>query len=445
MSQRARLEYPATINQEVKAKAVVAGTAQNRNELFALALSGTVELRSLEKALRRVMERHEALRTALLCENGNWMQRVEHPADCGTPLFTVDARASSVRGSDLYRAVSAHMEIPFDLHQAPLFRAVLVSGLNDEHVLCMIVDRFIIDGWSMNVFWRELMQLYDAESRGRHLDLPAPAAQLGTFAVWERQRLAGPRLELLRTFWRRTLSPPPAPLVWTRSPERPNRFTYRSKSVKGSLSSELWIQVLAFARQHFLTPFTVLNTILLASLMRWCKERDFLLHTVMANRHSKQFENTIGWLSNGILLRNALPPELDRGRVVAANRATILRARAYGELPIGLAMGIVGTPASKEFAFRSQVSHQHSVATEFHDVLPIGLDKFPEAIWLPAAAEAHWPYDIALSSYLNSQGVELEFWYNVDLFSLRAANSMSAEFTEMAAWLCHFTPAERIA
>src|SRR5262249_42276614 len=70
------------------------------------------------------------------------------------------------------------------------------------------------DGWSSGVLARELEALYGAALAGRPSPLPELPIQYADFAAWQRQRLAGERLEAGLAHW----GGPPAPGPGGRGP-----------------------------------------------------------------------------------------------------------------------------------------------------------------------------------------------------------------------------------
>ena len=63
---------------------------------------------------------------------------------------------------------------PFELAQESLVRATLVKLSETEHILCVCMHHIASDGWSMEIFVRELTALYNAYVQGQ----PSPLAPL---------------------------------------------------------------------------------------------------------------------------------------------------------------------------------------------------------------------------------------------------------------------------
>ena len=78
-----------------------------------------------------------------------------------------------------------------DLAAGPLFRATLLRLDPREHVALYTMHHIVSDGWSMDVFFREMGALYAACAGGRPSPLPPLPLQYADFARRQRRVLAG--------------------------------------------------------------------------------------------------------------------------------------------------------------------------------------------------------------------------------------------------------------
>ncbi|MCA9540058.1 MAG: AMP-binding protein [Myxococcales bacterium] len=180
----------------------------------AFELRGMVDAGALEAALRRVVERHEALRTTLCADEAGRALQVIHPASAwpGLPVEDLAPERLRARLRELARA-------PFDLERGPLVRAVLLRLASDHHVLAINLHHAVADGWSLGVAALELGRAFTGAA------LPAAPLQYADYAAWQRagdlhaeldfwaQRLAGVEPLALPT-------DQPRPAVWTDAGER---------------------------------------------------------------------------------------------------------------------------------------------------------------------------------------------------------------------------------
>ena len=101
--------------------------------------------------------------------------------------------------------VAAEARTPFDLANGPLFRCRLIRLGQDDHVMVITVHHTVFDGWSIGVFWREFVGLYDAFRSGSASPLPDLPVQYADFSAWQRRCLDGPVRESHMAYWLRQL------------------------------------------------------------------------------------------------------------------------------------------------------------------------------------------------------------------------------------------------
>src|SRR5690606_37051729 len=91
--------------------------------------------------------------------------------------------------------IGAEVARPFDLSSGPLVRLSHLRLAEDQHILVIVMHHIITDGWSMNIFVSEFVQLYIAQMQGRPAALPELPIQSADFAAWQQQWLQGDELE----------------------------------------------------------------------------------------------------------------------------------------------------------------------------------------------------------------------------------------------------------
>src|SRR6185295_5340349 len=148
---------------------------------------GPLNIGALEAALREIVRRHEVLRASFINVDGE-PQQVITSADNFTPAL-IDVSSSNTQ--DLIEVEAEH---PFDLSHGPV-RVTLLRESAQEFVLLLTVHHIASDGWSGDVFIREIAALYRAYEAGEPSPLAELPVQYGDYAVWQREWLSGPVLE----------------------------------------------------------------------------------------------------------------------------------------------------------------------------------------------------------------------------------------------------------
>ena len=83
------------------------------------------------------------------------------------PLIDLSNLPANQREEEARALCAVESERPFSLSTGPLVRMLLVKIADQEHALLLVMHHIISDGWSMNVFSKELVTLYSNVRRNR--------------------------------------------------------------------------------------------------------------------------------------------------------------------------------------------------------------------------------------------------------------------------------------
>ena len=133
---------------------------------FAYRLQGPLNVPALERSLVEVVRRHDSLRTGFSWAGERPVAFIAPASDVDSPLGIEDlavgisagnnrAKALLLKKAELRAAQEAWT--PFDMTRAPLFRTRLLRLGPDDHVLLLILHHIIVDGWSIGIFFEEVV------------------------------------------------------------------------------------------------------------------------------------------------------------------------------------------------------------------------------------------------------------------------------------------------
>ncbi|MGN7457654.1 non-ribosomal peptide synthetase [Paenibacillus pasadenensis] len=289
-----------------------------------LRLEGELDEERLQRALRRLVERHEALRTRFGWSDGHPVQIVERDV-----VLTAERLAGTLEEA------SAGFVRPFDLTQAPLLRAGL---LRDERGGALLLDmhHIVSDGLSLNALARDFAAFYD----GRE---PEPLAlRLVDAAVWQRSWLETPERERQERYWKSKLAGPLPALDLPLASPRPDRPDGRGGRVARMLSEPVRRSALRLAEQLEATPYQVLLAAYAALLYRMTGEEDLIVGTPAGGRFHPDLQPVVGMFVQTLPLRlPAAGASSFRELVAAAGRASV-EAMDHGQLPFELLAASLG-------------------------------------------------------------------------------------------------------
>ncbi len=136
------------------------------------------------------MNRHEILRTSLQQTDSGIVQKISRSAELSVP-FT--EHITSFEQAQLSATLNQLTQIPFDLSEAPLWRAHWLTSNSANACLLLNFHHCIIDDWSIRILSEELSALLAAPV-GDEASLKTGAEASETwqyldFAAWEAENL----------------------------------------------------------------------------------------------------------------------------------------------------------------------------------------------------------------------------------------------------------------
>ncbi|MFW9080921.1 non-ribosomal peptide synthase/polyketide synthase [Pseudomonas sp. P2757] len=312
---------------------------------IALRLRGRLDDDALQRALARIVARHETLRSRFVQFN-DAAQVLIAPVDSGLLLRVEDLREHPQADEVLQALIEGEASGPFDLQDDPLIRGRLVRLADDHHVLLLTVHHIIADGWSMGVLTRELMALYRAFSHGEADPLPPLALQYTDYAVWQRRWLSGEVLQRQSEYWQQTLAGAPALLLLPTDRPRPAQQEFAGSTVEVVLDERLCAGLKALCQRHGVTLYMALISAWAVLLSRLSGQSDVVIGSPVANRSRAEIEGLIGMFVNTLALRIDTSGELSVEALLARVKALTLEAQAHQDLPFEQVVEITRPPRS---------------------------------------------------------------------------------------------------
>ncbi|MFL6199419.1 MAG: amino acid adenylation domain-containing protein [Thermoanaerobaculia bacterium] len=292
----------------------------------AIHLDGPLDPAALERALRALVDRHEALRTRFTEGTGGPVQEIDPEPDLPLPWIDLAGLPREQRNAEARLLGAAEARRPFDLARGPLLRARLLRRGAEEHTLLLVCHHIAVDGWSLALLLRELAALLRGEP------LPPPPLQMADFALWQRAWMEGGTLASGLAAGRMRLAGIPDLALATDRPRPPvpsSRGGRRPLAVAAPLAAALE----ALGRRLGATPFMVLLAAFEAVLGRWSGQEVFAVGAPVAGRDRVETAGVVGLFVNTVVLRADLAGEPAFAALVARVREDALAAYAHQDLP----------------------------------------------------------------------------------------------------------------
>ncbi|MDQ2975526.1 MAG: amino acid adenylation domain-containing protein [Acidobacteriota bacterium] len=305
----------------------------------AIRLTGKLDVSALQRSLDCIVTRHEALRTTFAVVDGAPLQIVNEMRRLEMPLIDLSHLGEAERETEAHRLLRVESRRTFDLCTGPLIRAVLLRLEEREHILLVTTHHIVTDGWSMGVFHRELVSLYEAFSNGKPSPLAELQIQYPDYANWHRQWFQGDVYQSQLSFWKEQFKTQPPVLELPTDHPRPSiqaHRAFRGTKRRLTLSRELTRQLRELCQKEEATLFMVLLAAYQVLLHRYTGEEDIVVGSPIAGRCLEETENLIGLFVNALALRSDLSGNPTFSELLARVKEVALGGYAHQDMPFEL-------------------------------------------------------------------------------------------------------------
>ncbi|MDX3695572.1 amino acid adenylation domain-containing protein [Streptomyces europaeiscabiei] len=277
---------------------ITGGVAYNFPLVFRL--RGELRLDALRAALVDVTDRHEALRTRFLEEDGEPYQWIVPPGTAEP-----DFRMSEVTEDELSERIAAAQRRPFDLSTELPVRAEVLRVGSDDHVVALMLHHITTDEWSDRPFLGDLTTAYRARVEGHAPEWVPLPVQYADYTLWQ-DTLLGQVGEAQLAHWTGALRELPEELSLPLDRPRPEEPTGRGGKVHLDLSPSTAQALRELSGATNTSMFMLFQAATAALLHRLGAGDDIPLGAPIAGRTDDAMDDLVGFFVNTLVLRTDL-------------------------------------------------------------------------------------------------------------------------------------------
>ena len=274
-------------------------------------------------AIRSIVGRHEVLRSTI--QQGIQVVH-ENPLEIGEVVVGPGEDYASMLRESVNRPFKLGSEYPIRV----MFYELAGTG---RRLLLINMHHIASDGWSMDIFQRELSAYYEAYQRGdTGFRLPALPIQYKDYAVWQRSYLTGEVLKEQLQYWRTRLTGY-QPLNLPTDHVRPLQIDYRGSQERFTLSAETSRKLRELGKRYGASLHSVLLSGLSILMGKYTGQQDIVIGSPTANRQYRQTEGLIGFFVNTQVNRTELREGQGFGELIRVVHEAQVSAQLHQDLP----------------------------------------------------------------------------------------------------------------
>jgi amino acid adenylation domain-containing protein len=298
----------------------------------ALEIRGDIDITSLEKALNKIIERHEILRVSFSENNEKVYQKVRYVSEQGYKLEAV--KVDELFSEDIAGAlILEEVHQAFDLTIWPLFRIKLFTFNNSISVLSLVFHHSIIDLRSRQVLAGEISDLYNSYISGITSPILNPVNKYSDYSKWLNGWLSTDEAGIKKEEWMQEI--PKAPEILQIAPDfpRPKVETLDGKRKSFEFDSATSLLVTGFARENKVNEFTVFLAAYSILLNRLSNQSQIVIGVPLSNRRKVEFADTFGCFVNIVPVLVDFHENITVHEIIMQIRQSLLRAHRKQEVP----------------------------------------------------------------------------------------------------------------
>ncbi|WP_143317979.1 non-ribosomal peptide synthetase [Clostridium sp. HBUAS56017] len=269
----------------------------NYNIPIAYLIKGNFNKERFEKAICKLINRHETLRTSFHMFDGNIFQKIHSKVDFNVENIKVHSKFDENK-INVERFVR-----PFDLSRAPLIHVSIIEFV-DVSILIIDIHHIVSDGVSMSIITKELSSLYNDEK------LAGLKFQYKDFSNWQNKLYKNGLLDDQEKYWIHRFEGE-IPVINMPS-------DYKSKSAKSFEGNKIEFEINKTLIQKInkainslgVTKFMFYVAAYNVLLYKYSNQEDLIIGIPVAGRTHEDLKNIVGMFVNTLPLRNKVSNDM---------------------------------------------------------------------------------------------------------------------------------------
>ncbi|MCK4258418.1 MAG: non-ribosomal peptide synthase/polyketide synthase [Halanaerobiales bacterium] len=368
----------------------------------AVYIKDNLDIKKLERAFRKIIDRHETLRTYFIMEDKEPVQIIAN----------VDFQIELLEGK---KDVIKEFFRPFDLRQPPLLRVGLLE-LEDCYLMVFDIHHIVFDGVSMGILLDELMKIYAGQK------LEELKFQYKDFAVWQNKLSDSKLLKNQERYWMDKFSDEIPILNLPTDYLRPTVKTFVGDTINLSLTEKLTRQLEELTQRFDSTLYLTLLAVYNILLAKYTGQQDLLVGSPSAGRGAHQeLEKLIGMFVNTIVMRNYVDDEksfADFLKEVKLNGLEVFENQDY-QFEMLVDKLEINRDLSRNPLFDTMFALQNmGYQYESQTANALELESY-------SVKSKISKFDLTVSAVKKNQKIEFTFEYSTDLFKQQTIEQMA--------------------
>ncbi|MBL4658905.1 MAG: non-ribosomal peptide synthase/polyketide synthase, partial [Alcanivoracaceae bacterium] len=315
--------------------------SNEHNMISAVKITGSFSANTLQAALNVMIDQHEILRTRIDVINDEPHQFVEDEYVYALPFEDLRGLNDSTQQKQAQQLSNQHDTQVFKLNQLPLFSALVIQIKDDEYLLHFNHHHIISDGWSQQVFYAQLMNIYQTLLNGNKSGILAAQFHYSDYAYWQQQFLQSKQAQEQRQFWKSYLNNSHDHLSLSIE-NKHHDFNAGQNHITIVVTSDIRDQLKLLAQLYQGSLFNVLHSSFALLISRLSGESDFNIGLPVTGRHIYGTQDMLGMFLNNVPIRHQLDLAKSYAQLLQQQITNVNNVLSNQDIPFEKILEIIG-------------------------------------------------------------------------------------------------------
>ena len=366
------------------------------NMPFDFEYTNKIEEESLMRAMKKMIDRHSALRTVFIEEKPGVPKQKILPKIEEVPVKIIDLTNEEDPDQVVREQIAEENKQVFDLKE-PLFKVRVYLKSEDTTQIYINIHHIVGDGWSIGLFLEEFLQVYQNYLAGQTVQLPKLTVSYEEWLEDQINWLESDKCKEAEEYWLEEIQKPLPVLNLPTDFPRPPQKTYSGSSLIEWINNEKTKQLKELAREKKTTMHMLLLSAYFLLLKKISQDQDIIIGVPNAGRDNKDMENIFGLFINMMPIRVDFEELNSLDDLLNLVKDKSLRSYKYGQYPFDLLV--------------EQLNPERDTSRS-----PVFSTIFQYFEFSPFDHEGVSHYDLALHCRDFQEETEVRFEFNTDLF-----------------------------
>jgi amino acid adenylation domain-containing protein len=369
-----------------------------------MVLDGDLRIPLIKEVIKKLIERHESLRTVLDTEEEYMEIKSFVPATYEWKDYSQYSYEEAKHQLALWNLQES--KTAFSLKE-PFYRFSLLKLGEKKHVLSLSVHHILFDGWSVVILLKEFAALYASLHKGSSPQMETPMQFRELIQLRTKQDVS--RIKKAEEYWMSKFSDTIPVLDLPLDYPRPLLNTYSGTKYQDDISKDLIENIKVLGKKHHTTLFTTLLAAYTLLLHKLSRQNQFVIGIPYAGRFLDRSETVVGYCSQLLPISSSFESEKTFTEHLKSTQNLLLEGFEHEDFPFSQLIdrlkekqNIINNPLARATFNMNQVRF-------FPDVENLEADFAPTPL-------SYVAYDLTLTIIELENGYKVEWNYNTDLF-----------------------------